>query len=102
MQASASTESSCLGSLRHWKSGRPPFRKSFGESPRATTIGAENLDRPIGVDAIGPAAVRDVLPVRGEFLQAPLEIVNRNGYRAWNVPSVLLAGRPSVKNDDLP
>ena len=90
-----------MASLRHWESGRPPFRKSFGEAPRATAVGAENLDGPIGVDAVGPAAIRYVLPVLGEFLQALLEIVNRNGHRAWNVASDVLAGRPSVKNDDL-
>jgi hypothetical protein len=73
--------------LRHRESGRPPFRKSLGQPARATAVGAENLDRSIGVDAIGAAAIRHVFSALGEFLQAPLQIVDRNGQRAPDVSS---------------
>ena len=90
-----------LASLRNRESGRSPFRKSLDQPSRAPAVRAENLDRPIGVDAIGAAAIRHVFPALREFLQTPLQFVDGNGQRARDVSCEVLACRPCVENDDL-
>jgi len=83
------------------ESGRTPLGKPVGESPRTTAACPEHLDRPIGVDAIRPPAIRDVVPALRQLLQAPLKVVDGHGDRSRDVSGDVLNRRPGIENHDL-
>ncbi len=87
-----------------WDTGNPAERHSGNPSTSRRArrpLCPENLDRPIGVDAIGATAIRHIFLALGELLQTPLKIIDGNRQRARDVPSDVLACRSCVENDDL-
>jgi len=62
---------------------------------------AQDFDRAIGVYAIRPAAVRDVLFLFRKLPQLSLKIVDGDRKRPGDVAGGILVRRPRIENDDL-
>src|SRR2546430_9644928 len=82
------------------KPGSPPFGKSLDKSAGAAPMRAQDFDRAIGVYAIRPAAVRDVLFLFRKPPQLSLKIVDRDRKRPRHVAGRILARPPRNENDD--
>src|SRR5437660_1760894 len=82
------------------QTGRAPFGKAFAQSARAASMGSQYLDRAIGIHAVRPPAVRDVLFFLRELTQLSLEIVDRHRERARDVAGGILVRRPRIEHDD--
>ena len=94
------------GDGAHWplyverQTGRAPLREAFAQSARAASMRSQNLDRAVGVHAIGTAAVRDVLFFFRELTQSSLEIADRHRGSARDVAGGILVRRPGIQHDD--
>jgi hypothetical protein len=86
---------------RDRKSRSPPFRKSFEQTPRPSATLSKQFDRPVGVDAVGSTAVRDVLLVVRQRPKPGLELVDRNGNRSRNVAGPIFGCGSGVQNHDV-
>src|SRR5215217_3737558 len=69
----------------HGPSGKPPLRVAVRKPGCATAIRAQHGNRFIGVDAIGTAAVGDVLAVGGQLGDAGAKVGDRHGAGPGNV-----------------
>src|SRR5207253_8653335 len=78
-----------------------PFGEPLEQASRPPPAPLQRGDRVIGVDAIRPAAVGDVLLALGKPAQALLHLVDRYRDRAGDVPGHKLVRRPRVEDDDV-
>src|SRR6266568_3601929 len=84
------------------EAGADPFGVAVLEAPGGQAPPAEFSDGVVGVDAVGPAAVRDDVLVRGEPVEFGVQHGDRDGAGAEDVPGAVLGGGAHVQNDDLP
>jgi hypothetical protein len=93
-----STRCSRLCSGCDGEPGGPPLGKSRDQPSRSTAIGAENLDRAVGVDAVrAPAVGHHVSAVR-DVAQARLQLGDRDRDGTANVPGGELGLRAYVEH----
>src|SRR3972149_4379798 len=80
----------------------PPLGEALHEPPCAPAPSAELLDGVVGHQAVRSAAVRDDLFPRGQHPDPLLELLERHGERARDVPGSILLGWPDVDHDHTP
>ena len=85
--------------LRHRKARGTPFGEAFEQSPGTPATLPQQFDGPVGIDAVGSAAIRHVFLVRWQRPKTVLQLVDRNRDGSGDVPGLVFVGGTRIKND---
>src|SRR6266568_2938880 len=80
--------------------GTSPFGQAYVEPARLQPALLQQADGVVGVNAVGPAAVRDDLAPFRQLRGHRVERVERRRQRARDVPRAVLRLRTDVEHDD--
>jgi hypothetical protein len=82
------------------QAGRPPFRKTFAEPARSSSVRSQNLDGAIRIHAIRSATIRDVLSFPWKLPQLFLKVVHRYRDRTCDMAGGILVRRSGIEHHD--
>src|SRR5262249_5555492 len=77
-----------------------PFGKAVDEPAGRIAPAVQFAHRVVGVDAIGPAAVRDDLGTLRKRSEVTAQLGDGNRTRAGDVPGLILGAGPYIEHDD--